>query len=62
MRVPLTNEERAMERSGFNMYDGDEEPQIVDCKICEYPYHPEEDDRGICQDCEEAEGRGTVLR
>jgi len=54
-RVPLTSDEKSQEKYGFNMYDGydGEEPQIVDCKICEEPYHPEGGDRGICQDCEE---------
>ena len=49
-RVPLTSDERAMERSGFNVYDGDDEPR--NCDICEEIYHPESGDTGLCQDCE----------
>jgi len=65
-RVALTSDEKEQELSGFNMYDGDEEPQIVNCKICEEPYHLGEHDIGICQDCAEQEllddGSGTIMR
>ena len=49
-RVPLTNEEQAMEKFGFNMRD-DEEQIFAKCEGCGELYLMDKYDEGFCQDC-----------
>ena len=66
-REALTSDEKAQELTGFNMYDGDEEPQIVDCKRCGKSYPADDFDVGLCSECRQkivldTDGRGTTMR
>lgn len=53
--------ERGLRDYGYNMGGLDDKADAL-CKICGVSYLPGDWDRGICEDCEEDEGRGTVLR
>lgn len=63
-RVPLSSDEKLMELSGFNVYDGEEaydekkDHTCVKCRVCGESFHPEEDDeRELCPEHEgEEEG------
>ena len=64
-REPLTEEEKAMEKHGFNMRDDNFDPPekvFAKCEGCGKPYLIDKFDEGYCPDCINDEGRGTINR